>query len=168
MDSIPGEKKVYEKNISLEKTFAECVKAILGRYFFTQDVKYDQQYATDFVIFKIPDKEISVGLRLRRYQYFLKYPLQFTIRWSLPSGVKTEIHKIREGLVNYILYGFVDEQEKKLLQYFIADLDVFRLHEPTPIGIFNNIPPDSKLAAYNVTQFPKEFILKWYPLRFTK
>lgn len=158
----------YEKDIRLEILFSRTIKAILGMYFFSQDVNYDRQLATDFVIFKIPDMEIRVGVRLRRYEYFLKYPKQFTIRWERPSGVKTEIHKIREGLVNYILYGFVDEQEKKLLQYFIADLEVFRLHEPIPIGIFNNNPPDSKLAAYNVTQFPKEFILKWYPPKFTK
>jgi len=81
---------------------------------------------------------------------FKKYPKQFTIRWERPSGVKTEIHKIRKGLVNYILYGFVNEDEGKITQYFIGDLELFRLHEPNPVGIFNNNLPDSKLAVYNL------------------
>lgn len=152
----------YKKDIKLEKKFSEQIKSILGNYFFSQNVEYDQKYATDFAIFTIPNREIRVGIRLRRYKYFLKYSEQFTIRWERPSGVNTEIHKIRKGLVNYILYGFINEEENDIIQYFIGNLDVFRSYESKPVRIYDNIPFDSKLAVYNISQFPSEFILYYH------
>jgi len=94
----------------------------------------------------------------------LQYPNEFTIRWKRPSGVKTEIHKIKEGLVDYILYGFVDKEENKLIKYFIGDLDVFRECNVEPIAVKQNNPPDSLLGVFNLAQFPKEFVLKAYQL----
>ncbi len=149
----------YDTDIVLEHRFARSIKSILGMYFFSQNVDYDRTLATDFVIFSIPNREIRVAARLRRYPYFVKYPDQFTIRWSRPSGVSTEIDKIQEGLVDYMIYGFIDELEKKIIKYFIGDIRVFRINSPLPICILDNIPPDSKLAVFNISQLPPEFIL---------
>ncbi|MEK6881731.1 MAG: hypothetical protein AABY22_19085, partial [Nanoarchaeota archaeon] len=106
----------YEKNITLERKFAETVKQILGRQFITQDKIMDTQQGTDFLIFNI--NPIKVGLRLRRYKYLKDYGYgeQFTIRYELASGNKTEYEKIMEGLVDYIMYGFVDEKEEKIIK----------------------------------------------------
>ena len=150
----------YEHDIRLEMRFGRAIKAILGNYFIGQDVLHDRQKATDFEIFTV--RPFTVGVRLRTYKYLLEYPDEFTLRWSRPSGVPTEIHKIRSGFVDYILYGFVDQEEERIEQYFLGDLGIFRANEPSPICVKPNNPPDSELAAYRLADLPSEFVLHWY------
>jgi hypothetical protein len=154
------QRNTYEGNIYLEHRFAEQIKMILGRQFIIQDPVLDRQEGTDFAICIL--SPIRVACRLRRYEYYLKYPDDFTIRWSLPSGQPTEIDKIRRGFVNYLLYGFVDRQEAKIISYFIATLEKYRTW-PNPKWIKVNNPPDSKLAIYSLTQFPPSFVIKRWP-----
>lgn len=142
----------------LEEKFENSAKMILGLYFIGRDIEKDLKEGTDFLTFTI--KPFKSAFRLRRFYAFLSWPNQFTIRWSLPSGHKTEHQKIMEGYVDYILYGFIDNKEEKVIKYFIGDLNVFREINPKPIGIFDNDPPDSKLAVYKLSQLPPEFILK--------
>jgi hypothetical protein len=146
----------YESDISLERRFSKIIKAILGNCFICQDAYMDTQEATDFAIFEV--QPFRVGVRLRRYTYYLRYPRQFTIRWSRPSGTRTEIEKIRDGLVDYILYGFVDDNEERIVQWFLGDLAVFRANEPEPMALYQNNPPDSRLAVYALEQFPDTFV----------
>lgn len=153
--------QTYEKNISLERKFARILKAILGNQFITQDVVMDKQEGTDFAI--VTMNPFKVGIRLRRYKYWLNpnYREQFTIRWSLVSGNKTEINKILSGYVNYILYGFVNKEETKIIQYFIGDLNVFRLLNPQPYEIrHNQSANDSDLAIYRLCDMPSDFLIK--------
>jgi hypothetical protein len=172
-------RKNFQTDIELEHKFSQRIKTVLGNQFITQDRTEDLKKGTDFLLpthrgkkdgdFLILEmRPFRVGCRLRRsinpktkFRYYPTYKNEFTIRWKRPSGVKTEIHKINEGLVDYILYGFVDEKEEKLVQYFIGDLEVFRNTQATPI-IKPNRPLDSWLAAYRLNQFPERFILKWY------
>jgi len=150
----------YETDIGLERRFSKTIKAILGNAFISQDPQHDKAEGTDFEIFTV--NPFRVGVRLRRYQYWrnTKYREQFTIRWWRPSGVATEIHKIRCGLVDYILYGFVDKDEKRIIQWFIGDLAVFRENEPEPAALLWNKPPDSKFAAFELSSLPNEFV-RW-------
>lgn len=153
---------IYEKNITLERKFSRTIKAILGNQFIIQDPILDQYEGTDFAIMTV--KPFKIGIRLRRYHYYQydngRYRQEFTIRWELPSGNETEIHKIINGLVDYILYGFVDKKEKKIIQYFIGDLNVFRLAELKPYDIKKNKPFDSYLAIYRLCDIPEDFIIK--------
>ena len=151
----------YEQDIRLEHKFAKTIAAILGAQFFTQSVEADLHEATDFLIFRA--EPIKIGARLRTNRYLAKYKDEFTIRWQRPSGVPTEIDKIREGLVDYIFYGFVDSPEQHIEHYFIGDLGVFRTNEPDPVAVKWNDPPDSALAAYRVADLPAEFIVKRWP-----
>lgn len=148
----------YDKDITLEHRLADRIKTVLGGYFFTQTQWQDQHEATDFAVFTA--KPVKVAVRLRRYEYLAKYGNEFTIRWTRPSGVDTEIDKIRLGLVDYMLYGFVDKKEEKLMQYAICDLAIFRAKEPAPYSIKVNAPPDSQLAIYRLSQLPSSFVLK--------
>jgi hypothetical protein len=151
----------YAEDITLEKKFSKLIKAILGNQFIIQDEIADKQEGTDFLIMTV--KPFRVAVRLRRYKYFLKYPKEFTIRWNRPLGVETERHKIEKGYVDYLLYGFVDEAEENIIQYFIGDLKIYRDNRQKgllPVGIFPNNPPDSNLAAFKLAQFPNTFILK--------
>jgi len=148
----------YEQDIQLERRFTKNIKAALGGFFFGQTPYMDQQEATDFAVFTMA--AVKVAVRLRRYEYMVRYPDQFTIRWSRPSGVKTEIDKVRLALVDYMLYGFVDEGQTCLLQYVICDLAIFRAAEPQPLCIKPNVPPDSDFAAFGLWQFPASFVVK--------
>ena len=148
------------KDAGIEYRNMRQIKAILGNQFIVKDIEMDLKEATDFTLLKF--NPFTVGVRLRRYEY-LKYSAQFTIRWSRPSGVATEFQKIMQELVDYILYGFVDREETKIIKYFIGDLEVFRQAAVDPVEIKPNNPPDSELAVYNKAQFPPTFILKEYP-----
>lgn len=151
----------YRQQIYLEQRFTPKIKAILGCQFITQVVDHDLHNGTDFETFIV--KPFTVGARLRRHKYYAPFGDQFTLRWSLPSGMPTEIDKVRAGLVDYILYGFVNQEETKIIRYFIGDLSVFRQNEPRPVGIFDNDPNDSRLAAYRLDSLPPEFVIKRWP-----
>ena len=153
--------KNFKKDIKLELKFHRQLKAILGNQFIVQDRIADLESGTDFQLFEI--KPFTIGARLRRHEFYLNnsFRVEFTIRWERPSGVKTEIHKIRERLVDYIIYGFINKEEDKIVQYFIGDLEIFRNTNAKPI-VKNNNPPDSKLAIYKINQFPDNFVIKRY------
>lgn len=151
----------YDYDIRLESRHAATIAAILGRQFFVRDVEMDRKQATDFVVFTV--RPFKVAARLRTHYYLERYPREFTIRWSRPSGVDTEIDKIRAGLVDYMIYGFVSEDEERIVQYFIGDLDIFRVAEPEPLCVKPNRPPDSELAAYSLLDLPSAFVVKSWP-----
>lgn len=153
----------YDINITLERKFTKTLKAILGFQFITQDPILDKQEGTDFAIMEI--KPFKVGVRLRRYRYYknMDYRKEFTIRWKLSSGNETEIDKIRKDLVQYIFYGFVNEGENKIIQYFIGDLRIFMKNEPKTYCIRKNKnSEDSSLAVYRLRDMPEGFIIKKY------
>lgn len=149
----------YEKDIRLERKFADDIKVILAKHFIVQDRIADTKQGTDFFIFQI--KPFRVAARLRTFEHFITGNRrdEFTIRWCRPSHIKTEIDKIREGLVQYLFYGFVDKTESNLIQYFIADLNIFLKTNPKPYKIYPNYNPrDSDFAVFKINQFPENFI----------
>src|SRR5689334_11568597 len=120
MSCAGGHAADVRHSLRLEHKFAPTIKQILGLQFIGQDPVLDLKEATDFATFVV--KPFRVGVRLRTHRYLASYGNEFTIRWSRPvfqgcwpyaasTTVKTEIHKIRDGHVDYILYGFVDESE---------------------------------------------------------
>lgn len=154
----------YENNIRLENKFAEQIKMILGRLFIGKDVGKDKTEATDFLVLRI--NPFTVACRLRTYSYYLnpKFRNQFTIRCQLASGNKTELDKIRKGFGDYMFYGFVDEQESKIIKYWILNLDVFRDYEGgmVPEVRQNKDKNPTELAAYYIPLFPPNFVIKHY------
>jgi len=152
----------FQRDFDIETRFTRQIKAILGNYFFRKDVEADLREGTDFLIYEAGS--VRVAARLRRYSYWKnpQFRDEFTIRHSRPSGIKTEIHKIREGLVDYMLYGFIDEQEQRIIQYFISDLVIFRACDPEPLMVNENADGSSRFAVYGISQFPDDFILKTY------
>ena len=152
----------FQTDLNLEIKFSKTIKSILGNQFFTKEEKWDLEKATDFLIMKA--EPVKIACRLRRHSQYIKknFKDEFTIRYSRPSGVKTEIHKIYDGHVDYMFYGFINQDENRIIQYFIADLNVFRYHQPEPWKILPNQPLDSHLAVFRLKQLPAEFILKFY------
>jgi len=146
------------KDRILEDGFAQTVKNILAQQFISKVESDDLEKGRDFAIYRV--QPFSVAVRLRRFSYFQSFHDEFTIRWSRPLGTKTEIHKIREGTVDYLFYGFLSPEEKTIIQYFLADLKYFC--NPTPYKIFPNNPYDSELAIFKISQFPKSFIIRFW------
>ena len=81
----------YPVDRVLEDQHSIEIKNILGNFFIRKKEIDDLEKGTDFAIYFI--ERFSVGIRLRRYKQFIKkdYKNEFTIRWSRPSGAKTEI-----------------------------------------------------------------------------
>lgn len=151
----------FDVDSRLEYKFAKIIKAILGNQFIVKDIEADLHEGTDFLVFRL--QHIRVACRLRRFRYLEKYADEFTIRWSRPSGIDTEYHKIIKGLVDYILYGFINQEETKIITYFIGDLKVFRDSAIKPFEIKPNNPYDSELAIYKIKDFPNNFVIKQFP-----
>lgn len=143
-------------DMRLELRFAETIKAILGRQFFTKNDFADKHEATDFAIFS--SHPIRCAVRLRTYKWFLCKPYDVTIRWWRPNGVRTEIDKIEDGLVSHMFYGFVSGDENKIIAYSILKLPVpWEIH---PFVIIQNKPRDSDLGVFKRDEFD---VLKAWP-----
>ena len=154
-------KQTYQKDRALEDKFSKTIKGILGNVFITKDIQMDLLHGTDFLTLTVNPFKVAVRLR-RQDGNFERYKKEFTIRWSRPSGIETEIHKIKKGLVDYIFYWFVGKEETRIIQYFVGDLRIFNQYEKQPTGIFLNKPPDSKLAVWRIDMFPNNFIKHFY------
>jgi len=149
---------------ALEYKLSNQIKQILGEAFIRKDVKADMEEATDFAVFTIAP--FKVGVRLRRCQYYHDYSQQITIRWSRPSGAPTEIDKIRKDLVQFIMYGFVDLEETRIIQYIIINAKI--LTHIQPFEIKPNNPLDSYLAIFNRKQIPEQYeICFWRDKKYT-
>lgn len=148
---------------NLEIKFTKTIKGILGNYFIVKDISADLSQGTDFLVLQI--KPFRIACRLRRYTYYRLYADEFTIRWKNPNGYKTEYQKIMDGFVDFLFYGFLNEEETKIISYFIGDLRIFRGCDVNKYPrIQKNKSPDyNEFACYTKSIFPKEFILIEYP-----
>jgi len=68
-------------------------------------------------------EKTNIACRIRRLESAKRYR-DFTLRSARSSGAKTELAKIRDGVGNLYLYGWVDDEE--LQEYVVISLDVFR------------------------------------------
>lgn len=95
---------------------AHFVKLRLG----TQDE--DMKQAADMVI------DVSggtIGVRIRRMDVARNYR-DFTIRASVPSGVPTELDKLRAGHGDWYLYAWCDDDKEIITEYILVDLSKLR------------------------------------------
>lgn len=146
--------------LRLENKFSKQLKAILGGCFFTKNIDDDLTKGIDFAVYTI--KPFKVACRLRGFGYQKRYGNQFTVRWELKSGNRTEIDKIKDGFVDYMLYGFIDADEIRIIQWVLVDLKPIREGlEPFEIRQ-NKMPDENKLAAYSLVTYPKEYILDFW------
>ena len=145
----------FQVDKALEARFEQEIRIILSSQFIRRDITADLEQATDFAIFRVDPFRVAV--RLRRHSYYKAFKNQFTVRWSRPSGVLTEIDKIRKRFVTHFLYGFIDQLETKIIDWQLFNLDKFT--DPKPLHVYRNSPPDSELAVYSIDQFPTDFIL---------
>jgi hypothetical protein len=150
--------------------FIPEIKRILGEYLIkSAPIEEDMEHNTDLVVLKLDS--VRIGCRIRRYNYFAKYPNEITIRSSRPNGCKTELTKIVEGWGDYFFYGFGSKDETVLEAWALCDLRVFRLwfnqeicrlKGRLPGQLQNNGDNSSQFIAFTLDSLPKQFVVARY------
>jgi len=149
--------------------FIPRIKSILGFYLIGEPpAEEDQVRNTDLIVLKMD--AVRIACRVRKPDSF-RYKDEFTIRYSRPSGVKTELSKVIEGWGDYIFYGhgYIDEDDNyKLVAWGLGDLKVFRLwfvnylvsnKGKLPGILRDNKDKSSKFYAYSWDSLPENFIV---------
>lgn len=146
--------------------FIPEIKRILGLYLIGEPpAEEDAERNTDLIVLKM--EAVRIACRIRRPEYFSKYPDDITIRTSRPSGTKTELAKLIEGFGDYFFYGFSDVEEQHLRAWKLCRLNAFRLWFNRYIvtnrgeipGILKpNGDGSSDFRAFNANQIP-DFIM---------
>jgi len=149
---------MIQNDRNLEIKFLKVLKCILGKTFILKNMDKDYHEATDLC-----GINFSAAIRLRRYKYYLTpgYREEFTIREKRYTGLDTEAKKVNQGYSSVLLYGFVNEAETNIIQYFLGDMDIFRATKAKP-KIIKNSDNSSDFAVYKLDQFPDGFILDSY------
>lgn len=159
-------------NLSLNRRWSDRflpgIKQILGLHLISAaPVEEDVRRNTDLIVLKMA--AVRIACRVRRYEYYYEYKDQFTIRYKLPSGEKTELAKIIEGWGDYFFYAFADEKEERLISWRLCDLNVFRLwlaglllraeSGSLPFEVKENKDGSSAFAVFAFSDLPDEFII---------
>jgi hypothetical protein len=145
----------------------DYIKRVLGQYLISEaPFKEDVQHNTDLIVLTL--KPYRIACRVRTYEYFERYPKEFTIRSSRPSGVETELQKMLSGWGDYIFYGFENKDNSSLCAWILGDLDIFRLYVKSysedhggklPGVEIPNFDESSKFRAFRLVNIPVNFLL---------
>lgn len=147
--------------------FVSEIKRILGEHLIADaSVEDDQHRATDLIV--MSKGKLRIGCRVRRFKYHRDFRDQFTLRLGRPSRIETELQKILAGWGDYLFYGFGNEAEDGLLDWFIGDLGVFREwlqkerreHQGrVRCKIERNADGSSSFVVFQLADLPEEFIV---------
>lgn len=159
--------KDWERDKRWSDRFLPQIKAILGVHLIGEPpLEEDQERNTDLMVLRMD--AVRIGCRVRKHQYLQAYGHEFTIRAGRPYGTKTELTKIIEGWGDYFFYGFADVEEQHLLQWFLGDLNVFRLWLSRWMTSHNGTIPGQRQAnkdnsshfrAFAVGALPSDFVI---------
>jgi hypothetical protein len=85
----------------------------------------DVYRATDMLMYSTP--QLAFACRARTHGYKERYGAQFTIRSRRPSGVPTELAKIKRGFGDFMIYGFEAEPHAhRLNPWLLINLPLLR------------------------------------------
>lgn len=167
MDLLCGDTKlpIWKQNKNWCDRFLPEIKQILGLHLIGEASTEDDCFKnTDLCVMKI--EAIRIACRMRRFNYLIDYPGEFTIRTLVRSGGITEIGKIMTGWGNYFFYGFANELEEKILSWYLCDLNVFRywfnkylMEKGVPPGIEKPNGDGTKFRAFKLNELPQNFII---------
>ncbi|WP_343503595.1 hypothetical protein [Alloyangia pacifica] len=83
----------------------------------------DMKHATDLLT--LDARDMRIAARIRRPGFADRYPYEFTIRSSVPSGAETELAKIVNGYADWMFYGHA-APDGSLASWWLIDLRAFR------------------------------------------
>lgn len=106
----------------------------------------DMKEATDF---QITTKLGSVAARVRRNCYSWR---DWTIRYSRPSGVETEYHKIMQGHADFYLYAWADTTDSKFADWILVDMALVRMNNALCRGQIKNNRDGTRFLAIQARQ----------------
>lgn len=160
--------KVWQSDKQWSDRFLPEIKQILGLYLIGEPpTEEDSERNTDLIVLKM--EAVRIACRVRKNEYFLKYPDEITVRASRPSTNKTELTKIIEGWGDYFFYGFSNEMESGLIAWKLCKLNAFRLwfnrhiagHKgELPGKLQHNKDGSSTFLAFNPVAIPNFIIAK--------
>lgn len=139
-------------------------------------IEEDRRHNTDLILRSTTPlgkmgRDLRISARVRRHEYLRKmahipglaYRNQITIRDRLPSGVRTEIDKVRLGDGDYFVYGFESEPgSDRLYPWVIVNLDLLREYDM--LGGYSRVQRnkgvrDSWLRVFSLDDLPLGAIL---------
>ena len=154
--SWQDDKAWADKNVRQART-------IVG-YYATQvacDV-LDIEQATDLITER---KQVAWRMRRRRNRdNFADFGNTITVRSKRPSGVPTELDKIREGFGDWFLLCYPHSNDEGIEHWGVFNLDVFREVDRDWGWIKNrrdiwNYDGSSAFRSYPITKMPDAFIV---------
>ena len=161
----------WENDKSWSDAYLPTIKAILGQCLIGEAAREeDQERNTDLIVLRM--NAVRIACRLRRYEYLSRFSNDFTIRFTRPSGIKSEFTKIIEGWGDFFFYGFGCEDPPEIAQWFVGDLKEFRItivrymykHDGKLPGIvIENKDSSSEFLAIDTSLLPPQFFIARYP-----
>jgi hypothetical protein len=130
-------------------------------------IEEDLRRNTDLTLRTLMDlpklgRPLRLSLRVRRREYASRYADQFTVRLSRPSGVTTEMGKLRSGFGDLTVYGFESEPgSDRMHPWFLANAEMLRdyINRGGYYEVKDNKDGSSQLAAVYLGDMPLGFIL---------
>ncbi|SDY75967.1 hypothetical protein [Citreimonas salinaria] len=115
----------YATNRRWSDQYLPRVKQIIAEHLLTEAPDpLDWHEATDLVTMDVNLRHVAV--RVRRPGYAQRYPFDFTVRSSLPSGAETELSKIVNGHGDWMFYGHASASGDGIDAWWLIDLRAFR------------------------------------------
>lgn len=119
--------KTFDEDFAWQRPFREHYEEIALGVVRVSVASWDDDARrnTDFQIATLGNGH-RIACRARRGEYAARYHSDFTIRYSRPSGVETEWHKLRAGLGDYIIYGFAGDAPGRLARWVLINAHLVR------------------------------------------
>lgn len=155
----------FEEDFEWQRGYIPAVKQVLAQYLIAEaPAEEDMHHNTDLIVLKLDT--VRVACRLRTHGYLARYPDEFTIRCSRPSGAETELGKVLAGWGDYFFYGFPDPVGFGLAAWMLGDLNVFRAWHARELwqgrrpgnGPIPNGDGSSEFRAYRIGDLPPSFV----------
>ena len=161
-DSWAEDQPRYTRDRTYGDSYMPLAKSILGQSAFSIAPDHqDMKQATD-ILTSFPRRG-QIALRVRRYEDAKNWPWEVTIRSEHVDDRPTEIHKLREGWCDWILY-MVPKSLSQAHRYYLLDVDKWREMDrtaPDAGRILGNVDGRTKFRAYDVRRMPPGTIIDW-------
>lgn len=148
----------YAVNREWSDQFIPHIKRIVGFHLLqVTPHEIDCKQATDLMVFTARD--LRIAARVRRPGFAERYPFQFTLRASQPSGAETELSKMINGWGDWLFYGHSTDDERAISLFWILDLNAFRaaLIRRHQAAIRSGVKPNNDGTTFrwfDITSFP--------------
>lgn len=106
--------------------YVPAICQIIGpRLLVPAPIERDRNEGADLIV--LTARNMTFAARMRRPGFVERYPYQFTVRDSRPTGTTTELEKIRQGFGDWFFYGHAGHgAEATIAAWLLLDLAQLR------------------------------------------